>query len=81
MRAPAKSIRLRKAMDMLRLPGHRLMKMNDPKSPNGKSYYLVPGGYVDPRDAEKIIQHPEMKILDEGLLDDSPQSWCMVWQK
>lgn len=68
-------------MDLLRLPGHRLMKMNDPHSPNGKSYYIVPGGYVDPKDAEKIIQHPEIKILDEGLLENNPQSWCMVWQK
>lgn len=73
-----KRIGLRKALDMMRLPGHRLMLMVDHQSPHGKSYYIVPGGYVDPEDAKKIIDRPDVRILDDGLLDSHPQSWCLA---
>ncbi len=77
MKYPPKSLGFNKALDLLRLPGHRLMLMHNPLSPECKSYYLVPGGYVEPKTAEKIIAAPDVHVLDNGLLDGHPQSWVI----
>lgn len=82
MKYPPKSLGIRRAMDLLALPGHRLMIMADNRSPTGKSHYIVPGGYIDPDDAERIKSHPAVRVLDDGLLDGHPQSWCIgEWKK
>lgn len=77
MRKPSNSLSIKKALDLLRLPGHKLMLMHSRNQPNGKSYFVVPGGYVEPKVAQKIIERPDVRILDEGLLTDHPQSWAL----
>jgi hypothetical protein len=43
----------------------------------GLQYYLVPGGHVERKDAEKIIARPDVISMNDGLFPDSPQSWKM----
>ncbi len=49
-----KAIGLKKALDMMRLQGTRLVQMHTAGSPEGLAHYVVPGGYVEPDVAEKI---------------------------
>lgn len=70
-----KAIGLRKALDMLRLPGHALMLMHTNDSPTGRAYYIVPGGYVAPETAQKIIAHPGVRANGDGLFDGQTQTW------
>jgi hypothetical protein len=51
------------------------MLMHNPKSVDGKTYYVVPGGYVEPSDAEKIIARPDVHPYDDGLFPGCTQSW------
>ena len=48
-----------------------------PGDPVGKAYYLVPGGYVNPRDAEKIIARDDVLPNEDGLFPGCSQSWKM----
>ena len=71
-RQPPKAIGLRKALDMMRKPEVRLIKT---KSANGDVYYLVPGGYVEPKTAEKLIQHPQVRGAEDGMWPGLSQTW------
>jgi hypothetical protein len=74
-----KFLSLRHAIDLLRFPGARLMKMHN--SNNGSTYYVLPGsrryfgGPVTNEDAAKIIKRLDVYVSDQGLIDDAPQSW------
>lgn len=70
-----KPIGLKKAVDMLRLPGRRLMLMHSNSIPSGKAYYIVPGGYIDPADAEKIIARDDVIPGDDGMFPGVHQTW------
>lgn len=65
------------ALQLLRQPGHRLMLMftNDPKEP--KAYYLVPGGYVSPEIAAKLLERPDVVAADDGLFPGNSQTWTI----
>lgn len=65
-------LRLKAAVDMLRLPDRRMMLMH---TNDGDHYYVVPGGRVDRNDAQKIIGRPDCHMLDDGLFPGNPQSW------
>lgn len=66
------TIRMKKALDMLRLPNRRLMLMH---TSDGDHYYVVPGGRMNRDDAEKIIQRNDCYSFNDGLFPGNPQSW------
>lgn len=78
MKMPPKALGLNRALDLLRQPGHRLIVMHSAFSPDGRAYYVVPGGYVEPPDAAKIIARPDVVPFDDGLFPGCPQSWKMT---
>jgi hypothetical protein len=47
-------ISLKKAEELLRRPGHRLTLTHSAN--NGQAYFVVPGGKLKHRDAQKILQ-------------------------
>ena len=61
-----------KALDRMRT-GSRLTLMHT--YGRGLEYYVVPGGHVNRRDAEKILERPDIIVFDDGLFPGSPQSW------
>lgn len=72
---------LRDALELMRVDGHRLMLMHSnnakPGDPVGRAYYVVPGGYVNASDAQKIIARDDVRPFDEGLFPGCTQSWRM----
>jgi hypothetical protein len=66
------SISYRKAVEMLRLPGTRMIEQHD-RSKRGKSYYVIPHGPVDDDDAMKIMSRADAYVFDDGLF--KAQSW------
>jgi hypothetical protein len=69
---PLKAIGLKKALDLLRKPATRMIRVN---SDHGSQYYVVPGGYVDPQTAEKIKNHPQVTSGRDGLWPGHEQTW------
>ena len=72
---PLRAIGIGKAINMMRLPGARLVKMHIAGSPEGFAHYIVPGGYVTPETAEKIKQHPLVVCSEDGLFPGQSQTW------
>jgi hypothetical protein len=71
-RQPPKAIGFLKALNMLRKPEVRLIKT---KSANGDVFYISPGGYVEPKTAEKLMQHPQVRGAEDGLWPGMSQTW------
>jgi hypothetical protein len=69
-----KTIGLKRALIAMS-KGARLMKMHANNLPNGYAYYIVPGGYIRPDQAQKIIDRPDVCVYDDGLLSGHPQTW------
>lgn len=63
---------IKRAVELMRLPDHRLMLMH---TPAGLFYFVVPGGPIERSDAEKIITRPDVHAFDDGLFPGSTQSW------
>jgi hypothetical protein len=74
---PPKALGLKRATELMRQEGHRLMLMHTNQSSNGVAYYVVPGGYIEPDDAKKIIERPDVQPYDDGLFPGCTQSWKM----
>lgn len=72
--AERKYLTQRKAEDMLRLPGHRLMLMHT-NGGDGECYYIVPGGPVEREVAEKIIARADAHASSDGLFPGCNQTW------
>jgi hypothetical protein len=70
-----KSIGFNRAMEMMRLPEHRLVKMSTSQSPDGVAHFVVPGGYVSPEVAQKIKNHPLVHPMQDGLFPGHSQTW------
>jgi len=66
-----KPIGLKKSVSYLER-GSRLMVMH---APEGKHFYIVPGGRVEHDTAQKIIQREDVIEFDDGLFPGVPQSW------
>lgn len=77
-KVPLKALGLKRALELLQQPDHRLMVMHSPASPEGRAYFVVPGGYVEPTVALKILEHPKLQPFDDGLFPNCPQSWRFV---
>ena len=53
------------AMNLMRRPGAHLIRVNGRGQPQ---WYIVPnGGRVDPKIAEQLIAHPQVKGDEDGL--------------
>jgi hypothetical protein len=72
---PLKAIGFRKAIDLMRLPGTRLIQQ---KTEVGAVHYVVPGGYVSPATAQKIKDHPRVLTGRDGLWPGHEQTWRMA---
>ena len=75
MKQPPKAISLNRALDMMRLPDRRLVKVFSDALPAGFAHYIVPGGYVAPETAEKIKAHPLVHASHDGLFPGQDQTW------
>ncbi len=75
---PPKAIGYRDALDKMGRVGTRLVKMRADGSPTGFSYYLVPGGYVEPDTAEKLKKHPFCRANEDGLFPGHDQTWTLM---
>lgn len=70
-----KPLGLKKATDLMRLPGTRLVRMFTVGSPDGFAHYVIPGGYVEPDVAEKIKARDDVVAGRDGLFPDIDQTW------
>jgi hypothetical protein len=64
----SKPIGLRKALDLMRRPGTRMIVSSG-------TYYIVPGGHVDRDVAAKIIAHQQVSAGADGLFPGMDQTW------
>jgi hypothetical protein len=69
---PLKAIGFRRAIDLMRQPETRLVRTN---STGGEIFYVVPGGYVEPDTAVKIIKHPQVIASEDGMWPGMSQTW------
>jgi hypothetical protein len=74
-RKPLKAIGYKKATDLMRLPGTRLVRT---RSAHGDVFYVVPGGYVEPATAAKIIKHPQVIASEDGMWPGMSQTWRLM---
>ena len=74
-RWPPAAISYRRAIEMMRRAGTRMIKQYTFRSPEGYAYYIVPGGYIEPDTARKIIDHPQVCSGADGLFPGQPQTW------
>lgn len=65
---------LERATELLRKPGARLMMMHT-KNPAEYRWFIVPGGPVETRIAEKIIDRPDVYGCADGLFPGRDQTW------
>lgn len=72
MRARNQALRLRQAVELLHRTDTRLMLMH---TNAGDEFYIVPGGRVDARDAQKILERPDVRSFDDGLFPGHAQQW------
>lgn len=75
MKARNHALRLRQAIELLHRADTRLMLMH---TRDGQEFYIVPGGRVDARDAQKILERPDVQSFDDGLFPGHPQQWRML---
>jgi xanthine/CO dehydrogenase XdhC/CoxF family maturation factor len=68
-----KPIGLRKAIDMMRKPGTRMIV-------SAGTHYIVPGGHVERDVAEKIKKHPLVQGGTDGLFPGMDQTWRLGLQ-
>jgi hypothetical protein len=71
-----KAIGFKKAIDLMRLPGTRLIKTYN--GAGGSAHCVVPGGYIEPDVAEKIKNHPQVAAAPDGLWPGHSQTWRII---
>ena len=65
----------KKALDFMRTPGARLVKLHES---TGVVHYLIPGGYyVEPDIVAKIKAHPLVRPGDDGMWPGHDQTWVL----
>jgi hypothetical protein len=74
-RWPPAAVSYKRAIEMMRRAGTRMIKQYTYRSPDGFAYYVVPGGYVEPETAKKIIDHPAVVSGHDGLFPGMSQTW------
>jgi hypothetical protein len=79
-RAKPNPIGLKKATDLMRAPGAKLVCMTSNEHPAGIAHYIVPGGYVDPAVAQRIKDRPDVVGGADGLFPGQDQTWKVITQ-
>ena len=64
-----------KALDALR-KGSVLLCMNE-NSPEGYSWFVIPGGRVRVEDVDVILKHPKLEARKDGLFPGISQTYRM----
>jgi hypothetical protein len=72
---PPAAVSYKRAIEMMRRAGTRMIMQYTHKSPDGRAYYVVPGGYVEPATAAKIIEHPQIVASYDALFPGMTQTW------
>ena len=72
MSAP-KTVSLRRALDLLRLPGAKMMKMHNHQQ--GVSYYILDHGRLADEDARTIMRRDDLIAFEDGLIPGNTQCW------
>lgn len=75
VKQPQKEIGFKKAIDIMRKPGTRLIRMRQDAALDGFAHYVVPGGYVSADTAQKIKDHPQVFAGKDGLFPGHDQTW------
>lgn len=75
MKERQQCLRLKAAELLMHKPGTFLMLMH---TPEGRAYFVVPGGRVRSDDAAKIIARPDIVPHDNGLFPGIHQSWKLI---
>lgn len=65
---------LKKALDLMRLPGHRLMRMHAGEK---MEWFVVPGGFVLAETAAEIIRRPDVSAAEDGLFPGHSQTFSL----
>jgi len=71
-------IGLQRALDLMRRPNARLVRMHSNSKVNGVEYFVVPGGPVELETAEKIKAYPLVRGDGDALFPGLDQTWRMV---
>ena len=74
VRKPKSQQDLERATKLLRRPGARLMMMHT-QNPAEFRWFIVPGGPVATRIAEKLIDRPDVYGCADGLFPGCDQTW------
>jgi len=72
MKAKNHALRYPQAIELLHRTDTRLMQMH---TRDGNEFYIVPGGRVDARDAQKILERPDVRSFDDRLFPGHSQQW------
>lgn len=67
------AISYKRALDLLRLPGAKMMKMHNAK--HGVSYYILDHGHLNDDDAHAILRLPNLIAFEGGLFPGNTQCW------
>ena len=73
--AGERELSLKRAMERMRT-GSRLVHMHGSK-PNGRCWFVVPGGSVSEETSTAIRKHPSVIGGKDGLFPDHDQTWRM----
>ena len=74
-RWPPAAVSYKRAIELMRRDGTRMILQYTPKSPEGYAYYIVPGGYLEPSTAKKIQEHPQVVASHDALFPGMTQTW------
>jgi hypothetical protein len=71
---------LKRAVDYLLHTPDSCLRKTHGKAGTREHWLFPDGGEVSEKDALTIIARPDIVVRDHGLLDDYPQSWCVLQQ-
>jgi hypothetical protein len=74
----ARTLGYSRAIEAMRKPETRLVRMNNGQTGGGFAFYVIPGGRVEDLVADKIINHPLVRAGHDGLFPGHNQTWKMI---
>ena len=73
-----KTLGYARAIEAMRRPETRLVRMNNGQTGGGFAFYVVPGGRVEDSVADQIVAHPLVRAGHDGLFPGHDQTWRMI---
>lgn len=74
----SKTLDYARAIEAMRRPETRLVRMNNGSAGGGFAFYVIPGGRVEDSVADKIVAHPLVRSGHDGLFPGHDQTWKMI---